>query len=82
LADQIEINDIALAIPVQTAEPGFGVPGGSKQGCPEFFRIGFPDSNGCEYPRFVTASGMMRVQAVTSQLFNLDNGARAIWQLH
>jgi hypothetical protein len=45
LTDQIEIDDIALAVRVRLAEFSLGFSGCSKDGCLEFFSIGSLDSH-------------------------------------
>jgi hypothetical protein len=45
LANQIEVDDIALSVRVRNTEPSFRVAGCGEEGCPEFVRIGFADSN-------------------------------------
>jgi hypothetical protein len=44
LADEIEINDVALSVGARKTEPGIGAASGGEQCSPEFFRVGFPDS--------------------------------------
>jgi hypothetical protein len=45
LADQIEVDDVALSVEVGNSQPGFRLGGRRKEGFPEFFRIGLPDSD-------------------------------------
>ena len=56
--------------------------GRCDEGGPEFFRIGFPHTNRSEDPCFVTTAWVLWVQAVLSQLADIDNGACTIGQLH
>jgi hypothetical protein len=56
MAHEIEIDDIALSVRVRNTQSSLGMAGGCEQVPPEFFRIGFSDSNGCKHPRFVTAT--------------------------
>ena len=71
-----------MTVPVRHTEMSLGVAGCFKEGCPEFFGVGLPDSNRCKHPRFVTTTGMLWVQAVRLQLPHIDNGALTMGQLH
>ena len=81
-APQLEIDDITLSVGVRIAEHGFGILGGSQQGYSEVLSVSFPDSGGREYAGFVAASRMVRVQAVSAKLLNIDDGKRSVRQLH
>jgi len=45
LADQIEVDDVALSVRIGNSEPGFRLGCRRKEGYPEFFRIRLPDSD-------------------------------------
>jgi len=81
-SDQIEVDDVTLAIRVRSAWPSFRVAGRPKQGLSEYFGIGLTNSNGRKYPCLVSASWMIRVQAVLLKLATIDNRTFAIRQLH
>src|SRR5262245_6957377 len=82
LTDQIEINDVALAVRAGGAWLGLSVSGRHNQGFAEYLGICLPDANGCEDPRLMSATRMMRVQAVLFEFSAFDNGPLAIRQLH
>jgi len=46
MANVIEIDDIALSVRGRNTGSSLRIAGGREQVCPEFFRIGFADSNG------------------------------------
>jgi hypothetical protein len=78
----VEIDDIALSVRVHSAGYSLAIAGRYDEGGPEFFRVRFPDTNRSEDPHLVTTAWMLWVQAVPSQLPDLDNGACAIGQPH
>jgi hypothetical protein len=82
VAGHLEIDDIALSVRVRSAGYSLAIAGRCDECGPEFLRIGFPDTDRSEYPRLATAAWVLWVQAVLSQLPDLDNGARAIGQLY
>ena len=82
MADEIEIHHVALPERVRSTQSSLGVAGGCEETGPEFFRIGFPDSNGCKHPRFVAAPLMPWVETILPELPNIDNGTVAIGQFH
>lgn len=65
-----------------SAQLGTAINGGCEEGRPEFFRIGLPDSNCCEYVGFVAPSGVGRVQTVGAELLHVNDGAVPVGQFH
>jgi hypothetical protein len=82
LADQVEVDEVALAVRVSDAWPGIRVAGRPKERLPEHLDIALADSNGRKYPCLISASWMIRVQAVLLKLAAIDNRTFAIRQLH
>jgi hypothetical protein len=82
LACQFKINGISFSILIRNSYLRFAADGSRKQSRPEFLCVGCPQSNGCKHASFVAAPGMVGVQAVVTELLNVDNGTVPIWQLH
>jgi hypothetical protein len=82
LADQIEVDNVALSVRIRDAWPGVLAPGCRKEGCDEFLRIGWKYPDRGEYSRLISASWMIGVQAVPPKLLTIDDRTVAIRQLH
>ncbi len=82
MADEIEIDHIALSVWVRRTQLSLGIAGGGEEVRSQFFRVGFPDSNGCKHPSFVATTWMLWVEAILLELPNIDNGTVAIRQSH
>jgi hypothetical protein len=69
-----------LSVRIRNASLGFRARRSGKKGCPEFIRIGLPNSGRGKHPRLVSAARMLWVQAVRLQPTAVDNGTLAIGQ--